>query len=173
MTALPKAKMTVDEFLAWAENRPGRYELIGGEVYAMSPERARHAETKAAAYTALSQALRRAGIPCRVLPDGMTVRVNKQTAYEPNALVYCGARLPGDAVEVPNPIVIVEVVSSNTGPHDTSAKLAGYFQVPRVQHYLIIDPARKLVIHHQRGAEVIETRIASEGSLSLDPPGFM
>ena len=62
--------MTVDEFLAWAEGRPGRHELVDGEVYAMSPERARHAETKAAVYTALSQAIRSAGSPCRVLPGG-------------------------------------------------------------------------------------------------------
>ena len=122
--------MTVDEFLAWAEGRPGRHELVDGEVYAMSPERARHAETKAAVYTALSQAIRSAGSPCRVLPDGMTVRVSEQTAYEPDALVYCGARLAADAVEVPNPIIVVEVLSPSTGPHDTGAKLAGYFQVP-------------------------------------------
>jgi Uma2 family endonuclease len=37
MTALPEAKMTVDEFLAWAEGRPGRYELVDGEVFAIRP----------------------------------------------------------------------------------------------------------------------------------------
>ncbi len=38
--------MTVDEFLAWAEGEEGRYELYHGQVYAMSPERAGHAQTK-------------------------------------------------------------------------------------------------------------------------------
>ena len=38
MTALTKPRMSVDEFLAWAEANPGRYELFRGEVYAMSPE---------------------------------------------------------------------------------------------------------------------------------------
>jgi hypothetical protein len=32
--------MNVDEYLAWAEGRPGRYELYGGVVYAMARERA-------------------------------------------------------------------------------------------------------------------------------------
>ena len=46
MTALTKLRMNVDEFLAWAVDQPGRYELFRGEVYAMSPETAGHADTK-------------------------------------------------------------------------------------------------------------------------------
>ena len=36
MSALAKQKMTVDEFLAWAGTHEGRYELIEGEVFAMT-----------------------------------------------------------------------------------------------------------------------------------------
>ena len=39
MSAVAKPKMTVDEFLVWAEGRDGRWELQDGEVLAMSPER--------------------------------------------------------------------------------------------------------------------------------------
>ena len=42
MTALTKPRMTVDEFFAWAEGRPGRHELYKGEIYTMSPETAGH-----------------------------------------------------------------------------------------------------------------------------------
>lgn len=52
--------MTVDEFLVWAEGRPGRYELDAGAVVAMSPQRARHADAKFAVQTALKAAIRRA-----------------------------------------------------------------------------------------------------------------
>src|SRR5437763_364684 len=38
MTALPQARMSVDEYLAWAEAQPERYELCDGTAYAMSPE---------------------------------------------------------------------------------------------------------------------------------------
>jgi Uma2 family endonuclease len=34
MAALTEARMTVDEYLAWAESQPGRYELVNGIVYA-------------------------------------------------------------------------------------------------------------------------------------------
>jgi len=48
MAALTKSRMTVDEYLAWAGDQPGRHELVAGAVVAMSPEGAGHAEKKAA-----------------------------------------------------------------------------------------------------------------------------
>ena len=173
MEALPQGKLTVDEYLAWAEGRPGRYELHAGTVYAMAPERAGHARIKFAVQAALLSSLRDAGLPCHMLPDGMTVRIDRHTAHEPDALVYCGDRLPDSTVEVPHPVVVAEVLSPSTRHVDASAKLAGYFSVASVQHYLIIDPDRRTVVHHERGeGDQIATRIASPGPLRLDPPGL-
>jgi Uma2 family endonuclease len=173
MTALPNRKMTVDEYLAWAEGRPGRFELYAGVVYAMAPERAGHAEVKFAVQTALRSAIRRAGVACHMLPDGMTVRVDVDTAHEPDALVYCGQKLPDAAVEVSRPAIVVEVLSPSTRHIDASAKLAGYFRVPDVQHYLIVDPDKRLVIHHaRRGEGMVATRIVHDGRIALDPPGI-
>lgn len=63
MNALPQRQMTVDEFLAWSEGQPGRYELYAGQAYAMSPERSEHAEVKFAVQTELKRAIEAAG--CR------------------------------------------------------------------------------------------------------------
>lgn len=167
-------RMTVAEFLAWNEdNIRGRYELINGVPIAMAPERVKHAEIKLAAAMALLSAVKRAKLGCHVLPDGMTVQVDADTAYEPDALVYCGETLPADAIIVPAPVIVVEVLSPSTRYVDTGAKLAGYLQAPSVRHYLIIDPVRRLIVHHARGdAGRIETRIVSDGVLQLDPPGM-
>jgi Uma2 family endonuclease len=74
---------------------------------------------------------------------------------------------------VPNPIVVVEVLSPSTRHIDASAKLAGYFRLPSVRHYLIVDPDRPLVIHHARGeGDTIATRVVTTGTLRLDPPGI-
>src|SRR6202140_4170432 len=83
MTALPKTRMTVDEYLSWAEGQPGRYELLDGVVFGISPEGAGHAERKAAVHAALLSGIRARGVPCYALPDGMTVRIDESTAYEP------------------------------------------------------------------------------------------
>jgi Uma2 family endonuclease len=173
MTALPKQRMTVDEYLAWAEGQPGRYELHNGVVYAMTPERARHAEVKFAVQKALDGAIRKVKISCHMLPDGMTVRIDEGTAHEPDALIYCGAKLAPDAIEVPNPVVVVEVLSPSTRHIDASAKLAGYFRLPSIAHYLIVDPDSPPVIHHARGeGDTILTRIVGDGVIRLDPPGI-
>jgi len=173
MTALTKSRMTVDEFLAWAMTQPGRYELHGGEVCVMSPENAGHAETKLAIHAALLAGIRTARLPCYVLPDGMTVRIDNKTAYEPDAIVYRGPKIARSAVEVPNPLVIVEVLSPSTRSVDLSVKLAAYFRLPSLTHYLIVDPAQPLVIHHRRGTgDAILTRAVTEGSIALDPPGL-
>ncbi|MEL6062519.1 MULTISPECIES: Uma2 family endonuclease [unclassified Methylobacterium] len=165
--------MTVDEFLVWAEGRPGRYELVNGEIFAMAPERAGHALVKYAAQTALSRAIEKAGLPCHMMPDGMTVRIDATTTFEPDALVYCGPSIDLDAVEVPNPVVVVEVLSPGTRSVDTGIKLIGYFQVASLFHYLILDPLKRILIHHRRGTgKAVETNIVSEGTLDLSPPGL-
>jgi Uma2 family endonuclease len=173
MSAQPKARMTVAEFLAWAEHQPGRHELVDGEVYAMSPQRARHTRTKYRVQNALDRAIDAAGLPCEMLADGMTVQVDADTAYEPDASVQCGASIADDAITATHPEIVVEVPSPSTGHVDTGQKLAGYFRVPSVMHYLIVDPRKAMVIHHRRRADdLMETRIASAGILDLHPPGL-
>src|SRR5260370_939147 len=133
---------------AWAQGRPGRFELYAGVVYARTPERAGHAKVKFAVQTALRTAIGRTGLPCHMLADGMTVRVDAHTAHEPDALVYCGEELPDTAVEVPNPAIVVEVLSPSTRHIAASAKLARYFRIQDVQQYLIVDPDNRLCISH-------------------------
>jgi Uma2 family endonuclease len=173
MSNAAQSLMTVEEFFGWAETRNGRWELIDGRPVAMAPERVAHLVTKARAFLALTRALDRAGAPCHVLPDGATVRVDTQTAFEPDALVYCGPDLPAEAVEIPEPVIIVEVLSEGTAARDHGPKLAGYFSLASVAHYLLLDPERHMAIYHRRGGgEVIETRIVTTGKLHLDPPGL-
>ena len=122
--------MNVDEYLAWAEGRPGRSELYESVVYAMAPQRVIHAEIKLAVHLALVAAIREGRLPCHMLPDGMTVRIDAGTAYEPDASVYCGAKLPPSALEVTDPVIVVEVLSPSTQHIDSGVKLPGYFGSP-------------------------------------------
>jgi Uma2 family endonuclease len=173
MTALPRTRMSVDEYLTWAEGQPGRYELYDGTVYAMSPEGAGHAEVKGAVYRALLAGIAERGVRCHALPDGMTVRVDNETAFEPDALVYCGGKVAPSTLEIRDPVIVVEVLSPSTRRIDASKKLAGYFRLPSVAHYLIVDPGQPLIIHHARGADdAILTHIVREGAITLDPPGL-
>ena len=182
MSLAKPLRMTADEFLAWALEQPtGRYELAAGEVIAMAPERAGHALVKLAIAMALKEAVAAAGLDCQVFPDGMAVRIDEGTVYEPDASLRCGPKLSEDAIEVPDPIVVVEVLSPSSRAQDSGAKLEAYFRLPSVRHYLIVNTRTRAVIHHARtedgGAEgAIATRIHSAGDsageLRLDPPGI-
>jgi Uma2 family endonuclease len=165
--------MDVDAFLLWVEGRAGRWELRDGQPVIMAPERAMHALTKYAAQESLKAAIQRAGLPCRMFPDGMTVRITARTAFEPDALVVCPPPTDLNTMEIPNPVIVVEALSPSTAADDHGAKLDGYFSLSSVEHYLILDADRRVMIHHKRGhAETIETRILRDGVVWLDPPGL-
>jgi Uma2 family endonuclease len=187
MVALAKpAKMTVEEFLAWAAAQPGdgKYELIrGGPVLksgtdeepltAMVPERFAHAEAKFTITVKLKDAIRSAGVPCQAVIDGVGVAVDGNTTYIPDAVVNCGEPIAADGRFAANPIVVVEVLSLSTKARDFADKFTDYFRVPSIQHYLIVDLDRRLLLHHKRGeAGTIVTAIIKDGTLRLDPPGI-
>jgi Uma2 family endonuclease len=122
---------------------------------------------------ALIEGVRRAGLPCRVFPNGMTVRIAARTAFEPDALVVGPPPTDLNTMEIPNPVIVVEVLSPSTAADDHGVKLDGYFSLASVNHYLILDADRRVMIHHRRGqAGAIETRVLREGFVVLDPPGF-
>ncbi len=172
--AEPPTMLSRMEYRRWAEAQPrGRYERVAGEVVAMAPERIAHVRVKAEAWLTLRQAIRAAGLPCEALADGATVEVGDDADYEPDVVVNCGDRIAGDEIAAPNPIIVVEVLSPSTQSVDTGAKLADYFKVPSIRHYLIVRADRRAVIHHRRrDDDGIETRLLTEGRIALDPPGI-
>ena len=78
-----------------------------------------------------------------------------------------------DAIAAPYPVIIVEVLSPGTTSTDTGGKLADYFRLPSVAHYLIVHPIRRVVTHHCRTGAGIDTRIVFSGLISMDPPGIV
>lgn len=186
----PDNKLTVEEFLDWVEKDPDtvfefedgyrlpksdvRFELCGGNVVAMAPERAIHAETKFRVALTLKSAIDAAGSACETWIDGVGVRIGDGWAFEPDAFIRCGDPVPPDAKDIDDPLVIVEVLSPASRGKDLGEKFEGYFLLPSLQHYLIVDPDRRRVIHHQRQADsdALLTRIVSAGSIRLDPPGI-
>lgn len=174
MNVALSSRMNVSEFLEWAEAQPeGRYELVAGEVIAMSPERARHNLAKMSVWRALSDALRNAEASCTAYGDGMTVVIDENTSREPDVLVQCGEPIDPDSLIADRPVIVVEVLSPSSVRADTGEKLSDYFSVPTVHHYLIVNPLRYLVIHHARSeSDKFETRIVETGDIKLSPPGI-
>lgn len=93
--------------------------------------------------------------------------------FEPDTLVRLGGPLPGDTIKVTDPVIIGEVLSPSTSRIDVTAKLVGYFTIPSLHHYLVVDAKARAMTHYHRDAagEVIGN-VVSEGILMLDPPGL-
>ncbi len=172
-------KMSFDEFMTWYAQQEGRWELHNGvPVRKHDPacgqsERLRHLKVRHRVARLLEDALGEQDQPCFMLPDGATVKITEGQCYEPDALVYCGEEVDDDALNIATPLIIVEVLSPGTRGKDLGDKLHDYFTLPSVQHYLIIDPEKRLVSHYQRHDDGQDGRllhILRKGSLRLDPP---
>lgn len=175
MNVILPQRMTVDEFLDWSQRQErGRYELQDGRVIMQQSQNIGHLRVKKRILALLDAAVLGAKAPYFVFPDGATVRIGPRTAYEPDVLV-APLPMPDDSsLEVPNPVIVVEVISPSSVRRDLVEKLAGYFQVPSIEHYLIADPADKTIVWHRRmaGGGIAPPEVLSEGTLLLDPPGL-
>jgi Uma2 family endonuclease len=176
MTAVPKREtMSAEAFLEWAEAQDdGRYQLIGGQIVAMAPERAEHGLVKYQAAKALEAAIVQAGVPCRAFVDSLGVKIDDTTVFEPDALVNCGEPISRGSLIAPNPVIVVEVISPTSTRRDLAVKLTNCFRHPGVRHYLVVVMENRTVIQHSRSeGDTLRTRIAGmAGRLTFDPPGI-
>ena len=156
-------RMTVAAFLGLGERaaqRASAGELVEGEpvpVRGPAPAHAMAAETVPArphrappSTMRSSAALAEGGHACEVFVSGPKVQIDAETAFEPDVVVSC-AEVP-DGLLVPEPLIVVEVLSPSTRDKDFTVKLAGYAALPSVAHYLLVDTQRRLVVHHHRAA---------------------
>lgn len=170
-----RERMTAEEFIAWAMEQPEgqRHELVAGEIVSMAPERVSHARVKHRITRCLEDAIAAAGLPCQALPDGISVEIDEGTVHEPDALVRCGERLPGDTVKRGDPVIVVEMLPPSSRARDAATKLEECFRLASVRRYLIVKTDDRSVIHHRRDAPgEIATPILRGGRLELDPPGI-
>ena len=167
-------RFTADEFIAWALEQPtGRYELDNGVVVAMAPERVKPCDRQGQCFHRAQHCHRRAR-PClpgaagrHIGQGGRPDRLRARCARPLRAALARrsgrGER-PGHRGRGRLPVE----------PGDRQRREArGYFSLPSVRHYLIVDTDQRVVIHHRRGEEGrIEARILHDGPLTLDPPGL-
>lgn len=166
--------MSRAEYRAWAMRQPrGRFERVDGRVFATSPERLGHALIKGRAWQALDRAILFAGLNCTAFPDGATVEIDEGTDYEPDVVVSCGADFAMTDIVAPRPLIVVEISSPSSRGVDNGSKLADYFRVASIAHYLIVSARRTEIVHHRRRDDRIETRVLTKGPVKLDPPGIV
>jgi Uma2 family endonuclease len=173
MATKPKTTLTAEEFLKKYEGVDGNFELVDGVVVEMQSERVKHTIAKGEAFVALRDAVKKAKLPCQVFTDGASVKTGKNSVRGPDVAVQCGKQEDPESLLLSEPMILVEVISPSSEFRDVHAKMIEYFAIPSVEHYLVIDQAKRLVIHNKRqGKAEFFTRFVHNGMLELQPPGL-
>ena len=173
MATRPKSNLTVEQYLEAYRGAPGRYELVDGEVLKMAAETVLHVRLKGRVFRALATAIERNGSDCEAFQDGVSIKISLNTAREPDVSVQCGKRANALSMVLDKPLIVAEVVSPSSSSTDANQKLAEYFSVPSIMHYLIVWPKQNYCYHHKRiDDNKVLTTIVRSGMIEFDPPGF-
>ncbi len=135
------------DYLNWE----GRWELIEGIPYAMSPMPSpRHQELAGKVHAIFLQALQEAGCPnCRVYQP-IDLKMDEHTVIHPDLLVVCKP-IEKPFLDFP-PALVAEILSEPTRLKDRQTKFELYqdFGIP---YYLMIDPEKQSIEVFRRNEE--------------------
>jgi Uma2 family endonuclease len=165
MTAVPKKKYTLEEYLELDKNSEERYEYFDGEVLAMAGGSPSHARISGNIYSALQERLRRGR--CEAFNSEMRIKVPAALPYRyADASVVCGEPVfdeIGGQQTLVNPILIIEVLSPLTAGYDLVEKFVAYQSIRTFQEYILILQDRPHVIQYIKQAERRWLRIEIDG----------
>jgi Uma2 family endonuclease len=156
---------TYDEYCKWE----GRWELIEGIPYAMSPApMPRHQWVSANIKGELRDGLKKSGCKnCRVY-DFIDIKITEDTVVQPDAVVVCG-EINNPYLDF-SPALVVEILSPSTAMKDRNNKFYLY-QSFKVSYYIIIDTEKNTSeIYHLKedGKYALETFIDNVYSFILE-----
>lgn len=122
-------------FLAWAEGREGRYELVDGRVTMMTGGSRAHALIMRRLANAIEQRLD--GTRWTVLNADFAVRITPSTVRYPDVIVDVAAGTLRD-LSATTPVLIAEVLSPSSVTTDLGDKAAEYLRLDSVLAYLVL-----------------------------------
>ena len=165
---MPEYRVSPEEYLRLERAAETKSEYDDGVIYAMSGASPRHNLIVAGIIGSL---FGRLGLPCRVFPSDMKVRVvNPIRFYYPDVTIVCGEpRYEDDHQDVLlNPLIVFEVLSSGTGDLDRGRKFLSYQEIGSLQEFVLVSQEHCLVEHYRRdGEHWVYTRV--EGRAAYVP----
>ena len=141
-----------DEYLTLENASKEKHEYLDGVIYAwqgnaiqsMAGAPAEHNQVCINVIVALRALVK--GRECQVYASDMRVCPYATSAYfYPDVMVRCGPKLPGDAMEVSDAALVVEVLSATTEGFDRQDKFERYRRMTSLQSYVLISPGRRTI----------------------------
>ena len=138
--------MSLDEFLAWEREQPERHEFSNGVVTMITGASLAHVTLSMNLVQRLRQSLRGSG--CRPFSSDAKVIANGAVRY-PDVSVTCQPIIGTEDI-VPEPVVVIEVISRSTERVDRGHEKIDYFATPSIRQYAIVEQDERLVDRYTR-----------------------
>jgi Uma2 family endonuclease len=162
MTEAAPRRWTIEEFFAWQEKQPERYELVDGfPARMMAGAKNVHDDIVVNVLAELRNQLRVGG-GCRPFTGDGSIETKPGQIRRPDVGVDCGHRDP-NAAKATSPRVVVEVLSPTTRDFDTIGKLEEYKLVESLERIVVIEPNTPEVIIWVRGTDRSWRKAISRG----------
>jgi len=140
MNALKKVPlriMTIPEFLTWADQQPGRWQLRDGLPELMAPASDNHGAIQQELGRLIGNHLLEVGSRCRVVgAPGVVPRLRSdRNMLVPDLGVTCSP--PFGGASIPKPLILIEILSRSNEAR-TRANVWAYSTIPSVMEILLI-----------------------------------
>lgn len=139
MSAIPKTKLTPEEYLELERKSEERHEFFDGEIFAMAGAKRRHNVIAWNVGGELRRCLK--GKNCEAYPADMRVFLPESGLYTyPDLVVVCGEPQFQDDVfdTLLNPVLLVEVLSESTEGYDRGKKFQHYRSIESLREYVLV-----------------------------------
>ncbi|MDX2064126.1 MAG: Uma2 family endonuclease [Fimbriimonadaceae bacterium] len=146
---LTRRKLTWDEYAAIQAQTEERLELIDGEIFhPMAGARKNHYLISSNLMEGCIIAAR--GV-ARFFSGDTQVAIGENEIAYPDGTLTVQAEFTRRGTDILlNPVVVFEILSESTGPHDFLRKLPKYFRMPSVREVVLIDSTQYHVMHYRR-----------------------
>jgi len=123
----------VEDFFAWMERQPRKFELIEGRLVMMAGGARLHAALAARVIAPLGRQV--AGQRCDVFTSDFLVDLGSRNRFYPDASVVCDETRDW----TDRPALVVEVLSETTREDDLGRKLRAYLAAPAIHYVLYLE----------------------------------
>ncbi len=136
------------DFLSGYQKRAVEAELVAGRVITRGEDPLGHNMLRGNVFFAFKNALQNAKFDLNLYTFGALVRINDQTVRIPDSIVQTAGY--GRARLVDAPLIVTDIKFDHLSKGEMQQRFEDYFSVDTIQHYLVVDPDKRIVFHHER-----------------------
>jgi hypothetical protein len=143
-----------------------RAELVKGRVIDRSTDVLGDNMLRGDLFFAFKTAVEEVKAGLNVYTYAALVRISEDTVRMPDSIVQSRGGLRARVVA--EPLIITDIKLAHLTKGEMQQRLEDYMSVASIQHYLVVDRERGLILHHERRGNAIVTHMVRKGAIVFD-----